>query len=54
MASSELPELIGMSDRIMVFYEGRIAGELDRDDFSEEAIMRLATATKEEVTPVME
>ncbi len=45
MASSELPELIGMCDRILVFHEGRLAGELDRKDFSEEAIMRLATAT---------
>jgi ABC-type sugar transport system ATPase subunit len=54
MASSELPELIGLSDRIMVFYEGRIAGELDREDFSEEAIMRIATATEEEVVPEME
>jgi ABC-type sugar transport system ATPase subunit len=45
MASSELPELIGMCDRIIVFYEGRLAGELVRQDFSEETIMRLATAT---------
>jgi ABC-type sugar transport system ATPase subunit len=45
MASSELPELIGMSDRIMVFHEGRVAGELGRPEFSEEAIMHLATAT---------
>lgn len=45
MASSELPELIGMCDRIIVFYEGRLAGELAQQDFSEEAIMRLATAT---------
>jgi ABC-type sugar transport system ATPase subunit len=45
MASSELPELIGMCDRIIVFHEGRIAGVLQRKDFSEEAIMRLATAT---------
>ena len=44
MASSELPELIGMCDRIIVFYEGRLAGELVRQDFSEETIMRLATA----------
>jgi hypothetical protein len=29
----------------MVFHEGRIAGELDRSEFSEEAIMHLATAT---------
>ncbi len=46
MSSSELPELIGMSDRILVFHEGRIAGMLDRSEFSEEVIMRLATATE--------
>lgn len=51
MASSELPELIGMCDRIVVFHEGRIAGELAREDFSEEAIMRLATAATEAVAP---
>lgn len=45
MASSELPELIGMSDRILVFHEGRVVGELAQRDFSEEAIMHLATAT---------
>lgn len=45
MASSELPELIGMCDRILVFHEGRVVGELARPDFSEEAIMHLATAT---------
>ena len=45
MASSELPELIGMCDRILVFHEGRLAGELNQEDFSEEAIMHLATAT---------
>ena len=46
MASSELPELIGLSDRILVFHEGHLAGEVQRADFSEEAIMRLATATE--------
>jgi len=51
MASSELPELIGMSDRILVFHEGRLMGDLDRDDFSEETIMRLATGTVSEVAP---
>ena len=45
MASSELPELIGMSDRILVFHEGRLAGEVERRDFSEETIMLLATGT---------
>ena len=45
MASSELPELLGMSDRIVVFHEGRVSGELYAAEASEEAIMRLATAT---------
>lgn len=45
MASSELPELLGMCDRILVFHEGRLTGELEKKDFSEEAIMRMATAT---------
>ena len=53
MASSELPELIGMCDRILVFHEGRIAGELEREDFSEEAIMRLATATSASTVPAL-
>jgi ABC-type sugar transport system ATPase subunit len=46
MASSELPELIGMCDRILVFHEGHISGELKREEFSEEAIMRLATSSE--------
>ena len=45
MASSDLPELLGMSDRILVMYEGRMVGEVSRAEASEEAIMRLATAT---------
>jgi ribose transport system ATP-binding protein len=48
MASSELPELIGMSDRILVFHEGRISGELKQEEFSEEAIMLLATGIQAE------
>ncbi len=35
MISSELPELIGMCDRIYVMAKGRIAGELDRENFSQ-------------------
>ena len=42
MVSSELPELIGMCDRIYVMCKGEIAGELSRDEFTQEAIMRLA------------
>ena len=43
MISSELPEILGMSDRILVMREGRIAGELSRAEASQEAIMSLAT-----------
>jgi ribose transport system ATP-binding protein len=41
--SSELEEIIGMSDRVLVMHEGRITGELNHDELSEEAIMQLAT-----------
>lgn len=41
--SSELEEILGMSDRALVMHEGRLAGELRRDQLSEEAIMHLAT-----------
>ena len=43
MISSELPEILGMSDRIVVFHEGRVAGELNGDEADEEKVMRLAT-----------
>jgi ribose transport system ATP-binding protein len=43
MISSELPEILGMSDRIAVFHEGLVAGELSGTDATEEKIMRLAT-----------
>ncbi len=42
MISSELPEVIGMSDRIVVMHEGRIKGEITRDNASQESIMRTA------------
>ena len=45
MVSSELPELIGMCDRIYVMSKGRITGELSRGEFSQEAIMACATDT---------
>ena len=41
--SSELPEILGMSDRILVMHEGQLAGELDRESASEESVMRLAS-----------
>ena len=46
--SSELEEILGMSDRVLVMHEGRLSGELNRDEFSEEAIMHLATGQSEE------
>lgn len=52
MASSELPELIGICDRILVFHEGHITGVIDRKDFSEELIMRLATSIEKTSEPV--
>ncbi|MCM3630175.1 sugar ABC transporter ATP-binding protein [Paenibacillus glycanilyticus] len=45
MISSEMPELIGMSDRIMVMSEGRATGILDGKDATEQSIMRLAAQT---------
>jgi len=43
MISSDLPELVGMSDRIVVMREGRVTGELARAEVTPEAVMRLAT-----------
>ncbi len=45
MVSSELPELIGMCDRIYVMAKGTITGEIERKDFSQELIMKYATGT---------
>ncbi len=43
MISSELPEVLGMCDRILVMHEGRLAGELPRAEATQERIMQLAT-----------
>jgi ribose transport system ATP-binding protein len=43
--SSEMEEVLGISDRIAVMHEGRITGILERPQFSEEAVMRLATGS---------
>ncbi|MFH1368040.1 MAG: sugar ABC transporter ATP-binding protein [Elusimicrobiota bacterium] len=43
MISSELPELLGMCDRVLVLHEGEVAGELDRKSATPEKVMHLAT-----------
>ena len=43
MISSEMPELIGVSDRIVVLHEGRVAGEVSGEDMTEDNVMRLAS-----------
>lgn len=43
MISSELPEILGMSDRIIVVHEGKITGEFSRDNADQEVIMKAAT-----------
>ena len=44
MISSELPEVLGMADRVLVVCEGRITAELSRDEATPEAVMHAATA----------
>ncbi len=47
--SSELPEVLGLSDRIYVMNEGRFVGELTRDDASQENIMKCIIQSAKEV-----
>jgi ribose transport system ATP-binding protein len=47
MISSELPEVVGMSDRVYVMHEGSIAGELEGERITQENIMTLATGVNE-------
>ncbi|MDY5973596.1 MAG: D-xylose ABC transporter ATP-binding protein, partial [Streptococcus hyovaginalis] len=43
MVSSDLPEILGVSDRIIVMHEGRISGELSQSEANQELVMQLAT-----------
>ena len=43
MISSEMPELLGMSDRVLVMHEGAVAGELQKEAFSQEEVLRIAS-----------
>src|SRR6266496_4941729 len=47
LVSSELPELIGMSDRILILHEGRIGGEFDRDEATQEKLLAAAMGQRE-------
>jgi ribose transport system ATP-binding protein len=49
MISSELPEILGMSDRVLVLCEGRATGVLEGAEMDEERIMRLATGHSLEI-----
>ncbi|MEH0110397.1 multiple monosaccharide ABC transporter ATP-binding protein [Tersicoccus sp. MR15.9] len=46
VVSSELPELLGLSDRVYTIFEGAITGVLDRQDASQESLMRLMTSNR--------
>jgi len=48
LISSDLPEIMGISDRILVFCNGRINGELERGQFSEEKILHFASGMLKE------
>jgi rhamnose transport system ATP-binding protein len=49
MISSELPEVLGMADRVIVLREGHITAELSREEADEQSIMRAATGQTAEI-----
>jgi inositol transport system ATP-binding protein len=51
MISSELPEILGMSDRVLVMHEGRVGGEFERKDATQESIMQAATGQNVSAQP---
>ena len=44
MISSEMPEILGMADRIVVMCEGKVTGELQREEAEQESILKFAMA----------
>ncbi|MGN1019927.1 MAG: sugar ABC transporter ATP-binding protein [Aristaeellaceae bacterium] len=48
MVSSDMEEILGMSDRILVLYEGTLSGELSREEFSQENVLHLASGLAKE------
>ncbi len=50
VVSSELPELLGICDRIVVMHNGTVSGEVGKEDFDENKIMHLATGTRQEAS----
>jgi len=48
MVSSDMEEILGMSDRIIVLHEGLVAGELGREEFSQERVLHLASGMEKE------
>ncbi|MGW6011042.1 sugar ABC transporter ATP-binding protein [Streptomyces sp. NPDC055210] len=51
MISSDLPEVLGMSDRVLVMAQGRIAGELSADEATQDSVMALAVSTPTTASP---
>ena len=48
MISSEMEELLSMSDRIIVLHEGRVSGELQREEFNQDKVLELASGITED------
>ena len=46
MISSEMPEIMAVSDRMIVMHEGTVTGEITHEDYTEENIMKLASGEK--------
>ena len=53
MISSEMPEILGLSDRILVLSQGRITGEFEKEEVSQEAILKCAVKTRRQYSYVI-